>query len=152
MPQWTQFQTGLLTCMRNTSRSERNQLCVPTPHQTVCFNVCICMYVAMCDIIDSVDYSLLCHKNKNSSATQQPPLKCTRSSLSKRPNSKRGYANQASFNQTHDPSTHRSSHCHQPGATPSRSTTSDSLPLTQLPIPLPSDSVQPWGHLFLTRC
>ena len=50
------------TC--NTSRSERNQLCVPTPHQTVHFNVCICTYVVMCDIIRLVGYCLLCHQNE----------------------------------------------------------------------------------------
>ena len=47
--------------MRNTSRSERNQLCVPTHHQT---DVCICTYVVMCDIIHLVDYCLLCYQNK----------------------------------------------------------------------------------------
>ena len=50
------------TC--NTSRSERNQFCVPTPHQTVRFNVCICTYVVMCDIICLVGYHLLCHQNE----------------------------------------------------------------------------------------
>ena len=50
------------TC--NTSRYEINQLCVPTPHQTVHFNVCICTYVVMCDIICLVGYRLLCHQNE----------------------------------------------------------------------------------------
>ena len=41
-------------------------------------------------------------KRKNSSATQQPPAKRTRSSLSKRPNSNLGRTNQTSSNQTHN--------------------------------------------------
>ena len=48
-------------------------------------------------------------------------------------------------NQTHDSSTHGSSHCCQAAATPPRSNTSDYLPLTQLPIPLLSDSAQNCG-------
>ena len=36
------------------------------PHQTVRFNVCICMYVAMCDVIRLVGYRLLCHQSKES--------------------------------------------------------------------------------------
>ena len=47
-------------------------------------------------------------------------------------------------NQTHEPSTHRSSHC-QVAATPSRSNTSDYPSLTQLSIPQPLDSVQNHG-------
>ena len=47
-----------------------------------------------------------------------------------------------SSNQTHEPSTHGSSCCHQATPTLLRSTTLNSLPLTQLPIPLPSDLVQ----------
>ena len=62
--------------------------------------------------------------------------------ISKQPNSKRRRASQTSSNQTHKPSTHESSHHCQAAVTPSRSTTSNSLLLTQLPIPLPSDSVQ----------
>ena len=50
-----------------------------------------------------------------------------------------------SYNQTYEPSIHGSSHRCQSAATPGRSTTSDSLPLAQLPIPLPSDSAQNRG-------
>ena len=57
-------------CTCNTLRSERNQLCFPTPHQTVHFNVCICTYVVMCDIIHLVGYRLLCHQNER---IRQPP-------------------------------------------------------------------------------
>ena len=45
-----------------------------------------------------------------------------------------------SSNQTYEPSTHGSIHCHQATVTPVRSTTSDSPPLTQLQIPLLVDS------------
>ena len=119
---------GLPTCTCNTSRSERKQLCIPNPHQTVHFNVCICMYVVVCDIIHFVGY--------------RPPTKHTCSSLSKRSNSKCRRANQTSPNQTYGPSTHGSSHRRQAAATPSRSNTLDYPLLTQLPIPLPSDSAQ----------
>ena len=44
--------------------SERNQLHVPKPIQTVRFNVRICIYVDMCDIIHLVGYRLLCHQNE----------------------------------------------------------------------------------------
>ena len=84
-------------------------------------------------------------KQKNSSATQQPPAKRTRLSLSKRPNSNLGRTNQTSSNQTHEHSTRGPSHRHRAAATPSRSTASDSPPLPQLPIPLPSNSSQNRG-------
>ena len=84
-------------------------------------------------------------KRKNSSATQQPPAKRTRSSLSKRPNSNLGRTNQTSSNQTHEPSTRGSSRRRRAAATPLRSTASDSPPLPQSPTPLPSHSSQNCG-------
>ena len=84
-------------------------------------------------------------KRKNLSATQQPPAKCTRSSLSKRSNSNLGHTNRTSSNQTHESSTCGPSHCCRAAATPSRSTALDSPSLPQLPIPLPSNSSQNCG-------
>ena len=83
-------------------------------------------------------------KRKNSSATQQPPAKHIRSSLSKRPNSNFGHTDWTS-NQTHESSTHGPSRRRRAAATPSRSTASDSPLLPQLPIPLPSNSSQNRG-------
>ena len=84
-------------------------------------------------------------KRKNSSATQQPPAKRTRSSLSKRPNSNLGRTNRTSSNQTHEPSTRGSSRHRRAAATPFRSIASDSPPLPQSPTPLPSHSSQNCG-------
>ena len=142
IPQWTQFQTSLPTCMYNTSRSERNQLCIPNTHQTMHFNVC--MLLVWYNLFRGLPFIML-PKWINSLATQQPSAKYTRPSLLKWPNSKRGRTNQTSSNQIHEPSTHGSSRHHQAAATPSRSTTLDSPPLTQLQIPLPSDSAQNHG-------
>ena len=86
-------------------------------------------------------------KQNNLMATQQPPTKRTRFTLLKGPNSKLGCTDPISLNQTHEPSTHRSSHHHQAAATPLKSNTSDYSLLTHLPIPLPSDSVQNRGAL-----
>ena len=80
-------------------------------------------------------------KQNNLMATQEPPAKRTRFSLSKGPNSKLGCANQISLNQINEPSTHGSPHHCQAAATPLRSNTYDYSLLTHLPIPLPSDSV-----------
>ena len=71
-------------------------------------------------------------KRKNSSATQQPPAKRTRSALSKRPNSNLRRTNQTSSNPTHEPSIRGPSRRRRVAATPSRSTASDSPPLPQL--------------------
>ena len=57
-------------------------------------------------------------KRKNSSATQQPPAKRTRSSLSKRPNYNLGRTNRTS-NQTHESSTRGPSRRRRAAATPS---------------------------------
>ena len=70
------------------------------------FNVCICMYVAMCDIIYLVGYRLLCHQSKRicrrPNSHHQSAHICH---YQKWPNSKCGHANQTSSNQTHEPST-----------------------------------------------
>ena len=89
--------------------------------------------------------SIMPPNRKNSLATQQPPAKRTLLSLLKQPNSNPGRTNQTSSNQTHEPSTRGSYRRCQATATPSRSTASDSPPLPQLPIPLPSDSSQNRG-------
>ena len=44
-------------------KSEKNQIYVSNPNQTVRFTVCICMYVVIWDIIRFVGYRLLCHQN-----------------------------------------------------------------------------------------
>ena len=60
----------------------------------------------------------------------------------KQPNLKCKHANQISSSQTHETSTHGSSRRCRTPATPLRSTISDSLPVTQLPIPPTLDSAQ----------
>ena len=89
-------------------------------------------------------YHLLCHHNESvghPTATSNAHTLVTIEAT----NSKRGHANQTSSNHKHEPSTHGSSRCQQATATPSRSTTSESPPLSQLPIPLPLDLVQNRG-------
>ena len=124
--------------MHNTSRSERNQLRVPTHHQT---DVCICTLVVMCDIIHLVDYCLLCYQNKR---------------IHRRPNSHQQSAHICHYQsdptqsvgmqikcQTYKPSTRGSSHHRQAATAPLRSTNwTPPPPLTQLPISLLLDSAQ----------
>ena len=96
----------------------------------------------MCDIIHLLGYCFYAIKMKEFVGH---PTATSKVSLSRRPNSKHGHANQTSSNQTYEPSIHGSSHRHQAAATPSRSATLDSPPLSQLPISLPWDSAQSHG-------
>ena len=102
--------------------------------------VSVCMLLCVINVIHFMGYCLLCHQNGR--ICQQPLAKRTHSSLLKWPNSKCGYANQTSSNQTHVLSTHGSPHHYQAAATLLRSTTLHSPPLPQLTIPLPLDSAQ----------